>query len=218
MNLPRTLALSLLSIGLLALPTGCAAVGVLASAMPKPNIKPAYEGLKGQSVAVMVWADRGLRIDWNTIREDLASGVQKRLTEAVNAKSNDLAGTTFPLSPESVVKYQRDYPSIEAEPITAIAPRFHVTRLIYIELNNLTTRTAQSIVMYRGNATASLKVIEISNGKATVVYEEPSIQVSYPPKSPEDGRLDGNDGAYYAGTIQTLADTIALKFIEHPQE
>ncbi len=204
---------------LLLIPTGCAAVGVLASAVPKPPVEAAYKGLHGQTVGVMVWADRGLRIDFPSIREDLASQVQSLLVAAQKEKSKDLEGTAFPVQPASIVKYQKDHPELESLPITQVAPKLRVSRLIYVEIENLTTRTSQSVVMYRGNVTASLKLVEIApDGSAKVAYEEGNIAVSYPKKSPEDGRLEGNDYAMYAGTIALLADEVAKRFVEHPSE
>jgi uncharacterized protein YceK len=201
------------------LPSGCAAVGVIASAVPKPPVEAAYKGLQNQTVGVMVWADRGLRIDFPTIREDLASQVQTLLTAAQKEKIKDLDGATFPIQPASIVKYQKDHPELEAQPVTSVAPKLRVSRLIYVEINNLTTRTSQSVVMYRGNATASIKLVEVApDGSAKVVFEEGNVSVSYPKKSPEDGRLEGSDYAMYAGTITLLADEVAKRFIEHPAE
>lgn len=209
----------LLLLCILLVPSGCAAVGVLASAIPKPPIEAAYKGLNGQTVGVMVWADRGLRIDYPSIREDLAGQVQELLVAAQKEKSKELEASAFPVQPGSIVKYQKDHPELEAQPVTQVAPKLRVSRLIYIEINNLTTRTSQSVVMYRGNATASLKVVEVAaDGSAKVTYEEGNITASYPKKSPEDGRLEGSDRQMYAGTIALLADEIAKRFVEHPSE
>jgi hypothetical protein len=201
------------------LPAGCAAVGVIASAVPKPPIEAAYKGLQGQTVGVMVWADRGLRIDFPSIREDLANQVQTLLVAAQKEQSKDLENSAFPIQPGSIVKYQKDHPAIEAQPITEVAPKLRVSRLIYIEISSLTTRTSQSVVLYRGSAVASIKLIEVApDGSAKVAFEESNINVNYPEKGPEDGRLDGSDYQMYAGTITLLADEVAKRFIEHPAE
>src|SRR5688572_33444626 len=125
--------------------SGCQILGVAAYKLKPPEtIQPKYMGLENQSTGVMVWADRGLRIDWPTIQLDLANTVQKKLTDFQKAKkreSKTLGGTSFPVLPASIVRYQRDFPEIEAMPITDVAPRLQVSRLIYVELEDFSTRS-----------------------------------------------------------------------------
>lgn len=66
--------------GLTALLTlgGCQVAGYFASAIPK-SVDAQYKGLAGQKVAVMVWADRGLRIDWPNLELDTGNGIQSYL-------------------------------------------------------------------------------------------------------------------------------------------
>src|SRR5436190_18341706 len=99
----RTL-LALLSLILL-LPAGCAVLGVAASAIPQ-TVRPQYVGLQGQSIGVMVWADRGLLIDWGTIQLDLANSIQSKLE---GSGSDDVKKATYPWRPASIVRYQRDH-------------------------------------------------------------------------------------------------------------
>ena len=57
------------AIFLLPLLGGCQILGVAAYKLaPPPTIQPKYMGLENQSTGVMVWADRGLRVDWPTIQ------------------------------------------------------------------------------------------------------------------------------------------------------
>src|SRR5687768_264468 len=88
--------------------SGCNVLGIAAQALPPPTVKPDYTGFAGQTVGVMVWADRGIRIDWPTVRLDLANAIQARLASSVKAK--ELAGTSYPVSPASIVRYQEDHP------------------------------------------------------------------------------------------------------------
>lgn len=186
-NLRRTAThatvLCLLTIG----PAGCGALGVIANAAPRAPV-PAEYTLAGQSAGVMVWCDRGLRTDWPNLQLDVGAGVLSRLkdTAALNEKK-ELAGTTYPVSAESVLKWQKDHPAYQSLPIEQIAPRLGVSRLIYIEIEHLSTRTAYTIALYRGTARASLKVVEISNGQAIVAYEKGDIEVTFPRHVTEDG-------------------------------
>jgi hypothetical protein len=200
----------------LAATSGCAIIGVAANAIPEPPI-PASVVLANQSVGIMVWCDRGLRIDWPTLQKDLGAGVQTRILASQATKAKELENVTFPFPAESFVRWQKDHPGFEAEPITEVAKRLHVTRLIYIELDDLTTRTSQTMAMYRGQAAATVKVVAVEGGSSKIVHEE-KISVHYPKRSTEEGSPDGNDEKIYIGTLVELADQIALRFVEHPAD
>ena len=211
-----------LLVALLLLPAGCQVLGIAANAMPKPPV-PAKVVLAGNTVGVMVWCDRGLRIDWPSLQKDLANGVQVRIAEAVKAKAKEVAGVSFPFPVESFIRWQKDHPGSEAQPITSVAAQLResrITRLIYVEVQSLSTRSSSAMALYRGTATASLKVIAIEPDATVgkIIYEEPNIRVVFPKHSTDDGRAEGNDNHMYAGTMTFLADAIAKRFVEHPAE
>jgi len=125
-NRPSTVLL-LLSVAMLLIAScGCAALGVAASVIPQ-NVKARYPGLQGQSVGIMVWADRGVAIDWNSVQLDLANAVEAKLT---SANTEETKGITWPYPPASYVRWFRDHPGTESLPLTEIAPRLGVKRLI----------------------------------------------------------------------------------------
>src|SRR5687768_9095822 len=80
---------------------GCGLGAVLGKAVPQ-NTGAMYSGLAGQSVGILVWADRGIMIDWGTIQLDLANSVYDRLT---NIKAEEVKDTKWPYPPASYVKY-----------------------------------------------------------------------------------------------------------------
>ncbi|HEX8522883.1 MAG TPA: hypothetical protein VF669_11540 [Tepidisphaeraceae bacterium] len=197
--------------------SGCAALGVAAHAMPPPTVLPAYNGLAGQSVGVMVWADRGVRIDFPAMQVDLANAVQKRL-QAATPKAKQLKGATFPVQPASIVRYQQDHPEIEGSPVAQVAPRLGVSRLVYIEIENFATRSDLSVDLFRGTASASIKVLEITGQQANTGYNESGIKVAFPPKAPREGIPNVGDYRIYAGTIDSLATQIANRLLPHEEE
>src|SRR3954469_15817212 len=115
---------------ILALCSGCNVLGFGAAALPPPMIRPRYQGLRGQTVGVLVWADRGIRIDWNTLPLDAANGIHNKLK---HASAHELDKTMFPVEPASILRYQQDHPDIDAEGALALATHLGVTRLIYVE-------------------------------------------------------------------------------------
>lgn len=205
-NAFRLLVLSLL----LANATGCGVVGVIAHATADRRVQPKYTGLAGQSISVMVWADRAIKIEWDRIHSDLANQIQSRL---YGHKAKVLEGATWPWPPESVVRYQLDHPGIEALPITDVAPKLGITRLIYVEVDRLTTRGEAAAQMYRGQITATLKIIEVEGKQGKVAYEETGITAIFPKKSPAEGVLNSNDVDIYRGTVVSLAEEIVNRLV-----
>jgi hypothetical protein len=207
----------------LCLLTGCAALGVVAAALPKPPIKPVYTGLRDQKVVIMVWADRAVRIDWPSISIDVATGIQNRMASPKDAKgrpakvAKELTGTQFPYSPLSVARFQREHPEVEGMPITAVAPRLGVPRVIYVEIEQFQTRSDAAVELYRGTIVGTLRVVEMDDkGAAKVVYEENDVRVDFPAKAQSEGIPDLGDAKTYAGTVSTFAQAVVNRFVEHP--
>lgn len=200
--------------------SGCTTIGVAAGKLlPPPTIPAAYKGLANQSVAVMVWAGGGTLIDFPDVRLDLNGSMQNKLVQAQQAKTKELLGTTFPFKPAAIVKMQENHPEFEAQNLTDVAPKISgVTRVVYIELADLQTRSNASVELFRGSASATMKVIEIENGKGKVAYEESNIPAVFPPKAREEGTPDGNDFAIYRGTVDALSSELAKRFVPHQEE
>jgi hypothetical protein len=193
--------------------SGCAVFGVAASKLlPPPKVRAAYKGLAGHSVGIMVWAGRGLRLDYPSVQLDIASGLQHKFHLAQTiAKSKDLIGTTFPIRPESIVKYQEIYPQIEGMDITDVAPKIGVQRLIYIEINDFSTRPEPTVELFRGSIDASIKVI------AKVVFTDSDVHAIYPENSPTDGVPSVGDYAIYRGTLDALTTEAIHRFVQYEQ-
>lgn len=195
--------------------SGCAIVGAIYNKTVTPHGAPVYKGLVGHTVGVMVWADRSVRIDWNSVQVDLAGALEQYL-KASGAK--EISGATFPVRPASIVRYQQDHPADELLDVTDIAPKLGVERLIYIELNQLATRSPTSVELFRGAASVNLKVVEVSGGSARVAYEEHDIRAVFPKHTTTDGTLNGDDSKMYRGVINLMAQKLGDKFVTHPAE
>lgn len=211
------LALVLLPLSL----TGCYLFGAIVGKVVSPPVVPAqYTGLANQSVAIIVWAGEGTLIDFPDVRIDVSGGLQAKLQQAVETKTKEVIGITFPQSAASVVRWQENHPDYEAMPLTEIAPKLGVARVIYVEIERLQTRSDASVELYRGSASATLKVVEVppDGGPARVAYEESGIAAVFPPNAREEGRPDGNDFAFYRGTVGALTSEIAKRFVPHQEE
>lgn len=198
--------------------SGCAALGLAAQALPRPTVPPKYTNLRGQSVAVMVWVERGARTDWPELRLDLANGIQQQLQKAANDKLHDLEGSQFPLTAAAVVQMQDDHPEWAADGIEEVAARLGVSRVIYIEVENFQTRSDASVELFRGSITGRLTVVEVTNGKGRATMTEDNLKDVFPRKGPEEGSPNKNDYDIYRETIKAFTTHIANLFIPHEAE
>ena len=210
---PLLLLLALLAVALGG--SGCAILGVAAHAMPQPKVPPRYDGLRGHSVAVLVWVPRGLEVDYPALRLDLVSTIQSGLKAVQQARRNELKGSTFPHAPASLVRFQEDHPELEHSPIVDVAPRLGVQRLIYIEVENFQTRSDQAVELFRGSATIALRVVEVDNGQAKVAYQESGLTSVFPPTAPAEGIPNADDARIYRGTVNQLATGVTRRFFAH---
>ena len=206
---------------------GCNVLGVVASKLPQPP-EPAKvnlsEGLAApdkkdqapitRTVAIMVWTDRGINVDWPSLRGDLPASLLARLKKAQTEKANTLEAISFPYSAEQVVRWQRDNPAADAMPVTEVAKLLKVDRLIYIEVLNFQTRTTESYDLFRGDMTVSLKVVDAKHaGGAKVIYDEADIASHFPRTAPPEGTPRGSDAQMYVGVVNETADELARRFV-----
>src|SRR5258706_12461073 len=151
--------------------SGCNVIGMFAQVLPVADTAPAYAGLKGQTVGVMVWADQGSRIDFPMLQADVARGITTKLSQITNPKDAkkkekvppELAGVGY-LNPLSIVRFQEDHPELESLPSTEIATRLGVTRVIYVQIYSFETHPNVSIDLYKVNVGAKLEVLEVCSG------------------------------------------------------
>jgi hypothetical protein len=195
---------------------GCNVMGIAAQALPPDTITAQYHGLAGQSVGVMVWAERGISLDFPSISLDVANSVENKLLAANHLK--ELKGITFPVRTASIARYQQDHPNLDLSNMAEIAPKLGVSRLIYIEINDFSTRAAASVDLFRGTMTCNMQVIEVTDGVGKVAFKEENIKAVYPEKVAEDGTPNGDDIHFYMGTIDTMSTQIGWRLIPHEEE
>lgn len=214
--------LAMLSLG------GCAQIGavfgIVAQAVPR-YVEPAYKGLAGQQVIVMVWADQKVRLDYPDLQEDVAAALQNKLIEVQAAEKPDgMKDATFPVSTATVIQYQQDHPETEFQPVTDVASQFQGTRLVYVEVTDFSTRSDASLELYQGKLSATLRVVEMTEptpGKvaAKVGYDGGMLSVMYPPKElNKDGLPGGTDSVISQKTVQSFVDDATKRFYKHEEE
>lgn len=195
---------------------GCNVLGFATQALPAGTDPPRHT-LAGKRVAIMVWADFGVRVDYPGLQQDLAATVQRRLEEAATkGKQKALKDVSFPLPAATVVRFQTSNPQYSALPVEQLAADLKVDQLVYVELTTFGTRSQQVRDLYRGAATFDLKVGDAAEKR--VVYEETQVEAVFPKRTPPEGTIRGDDRTFYAGTIARAADLIAARFLPTPRD
>jgi hypothetical protein len=198
--------------------TGCEAVGVVSQKLVgMQQIAPAYAGLKGQHVAIMVWADEGVSMDHPHITADIANDLKDKLQQGVDAKVDELKKTTF-FSVAKVLEFQEAHPEAATDPPEQVALRFPATRLIYVEVQSLSLHPGESEDLWRGQVVASLKVVDSESRTPKVVFATENVVGSYPPKAPPEGLPNLNEQDVYSKSIDALTTEMAKLFVTHDQD
>ena len=206
-------------VGSLLLLSGCQIFGIFAQAMPN-NVAAAYPGLKGNDVTVLVWTEHATATDWPAMAIDITAGVQNKLKAAqASDKPKELEGTTFPVTPQSVAKFQMTHPEAASMPIVDVAPIVGVKRLIYVEVTKFQTHSDMAVNtdLYRGQITAEVRVVELANGKAKIAYQD-SVTAKYPGNAPTDGVTGLGDSKTYVGTLDAFCTVLAQRFYKHEED
>jgi hypothetical protein len=196
--------------------SGCEAVDIVAAkAVGIQQVAPAYKGFKGQKVAIMVWADEGTTMDHPSIRADVATSLQGKLQQGVDAKVDELSGTTF-LDANRVLRFQEAHPEAQADSAEQLALLMPATRLIYVEVQSLSLHPNDAVDLTRGLAVADVRVIEVAGGKTKTGYENDNVSGTYPPNAPPEGLPNLAEDQVYHKTVDALTSELGKLFITHP--
>jgi hypothetical protein len=174
-----------------------------------------YEGMKGHSAAVMVWADWRTRTEYSQIQLDVGKVLTKKLEEHFKPKKEGKTAEMVQFTnPASVVRYQREHPEITSMPIAESAPRLQASRVVYVELEEFSAHSPEAAMDLKGSAKATLRVMEVEGAEAKLVFEEAGITAHFPPDRPE-GVVESetvNVRTIYDGTIELLTEKLVARF------
>jgi hypothetical protein len=204
--------------------TGCNIAGIAAQFVGPPDTGAAYTKLKGETVGVLVWVDRGTRLDYPALQSDMAKSLTSKLTELTQPKDKkskprpEMEGIQY-LSAMSIIRFQEDHPEFDGLPAKDIAIRLGVTRVISIEIKDFRTHSPDSPDIFKGMIAAIVQVIEVTPGPnkvATIGYNNPNMEITYPPNQPE-GIPFGNVSPQmiYDKSIDQFTTDVALLFFRH---
>lgn len=193
---------------------GCEAVGYAANAVaggdrPKKVKVPAeYRGLENKSVAVLVAADEMTLFEYPKVPAALCEAISRRLSEGVVGVQVVDVG--------QVARFQAANPYWDTWLYGDLLQRLRVERLVYVDLLRYRTHEPGDPHVWRGDALASVGVVEAEAADPNNFVYATTVQVRYPPGHSE-GRVGEDAESIPAMTLATLSLQVVNRFREHEE-
>lgn len=195
--------------------TGCNVVGFFGQAVggsdnpPMVNVTREYDGLAGQSVAVLVDVDHSVLFEYPQAGYELSAAVSDQIAGNVaNVKVIDA---------RQVVDFQRRniyWPTLR---YSKLAERLKVNRLVLIEVIEYRTHEPGNINLYRGVVSATMSVIEADGSQPDDRAYQTTLTASYPPGN-NLGVPDADPLTIRKGMIDLFAIQAGWKFYDHKEQ
>lgn len=209
-TLPQTLAMLLLA---LAATPGCEMARynawLLFGEGTHETVPAEFEGLQGQRVAVVVFADERVRYENFlaplTVSTEVATELQDKVKDATA------------VNPQRIVLYQRENIDWNAMDKTELGKLFDADYVLFISLLEYSTHEVGSVNLYRGRITAEVSLWETDlPEKEARVWRESTLGVLFPEKDPV-GQLGYSDRQMRAVTERLFAEKLVRKFYKHKE-
>ena len=177
--------------------SGCGLINwvsyVFAPASRMKTIKAEFDGLKGKSVAVVVYADLETQVDYPTVQLELCDVVA------------------------AVIRYQSENPRWDIMPPEKLCEVFDCDYVLLISLMEFSTRERGSVYLVRGRIKADVSVYQAglsSTDGANPVWRGEPISVQYPQQSTL-GVPAENERAIRVQTERLFATELVKKFYDY---
>jgi hypothetical protein len=206
----RTWAVGLLLLAA-AVGTGCDATAhalwVLWPGAREREVPAEFAGLKGKTVAIVVYCDNRVAYEHPQVQLTLSSAVAGRLRKHVK--------DVRIVDPGRVVNYQLQNIYWDEMDKTELGKVFAADYVLFIALVEFSTREPGALHLYHGriNAQAALYQTSLAERKARV-WQAPAIRIQHPEDSSVG--LPGESNRQVRDLIEgKFADVLAKKFYDH---
>lgn len=201
-----------LASGVAAAPAGCQSMLFL---MNDERLKPVAaecDKLRGQRVAIVVWADHST-LDVDPFACDrTARAVSLFMTS--NGKKKELSGTTF-IDAQTVSALQEQLGNTGPTlPNDDVAQRLKADMLLRIDLYEYTTRPPEARGLVLGKVSGNVTVQSVRDAAPLYTSE---ASATYPERT-RMGLLDKTDEEVLTQTLNTFGELVARKFYAHEEK
>jgi hypothetical protein len=190
--------------------SGCQGVGYLAY-LVAPNSKqkvPAeFDGLSGHTAAVVIYTDLAVQYDYPYARLGLSMAICSEIRK--NVPDVRL------VPPERVISYQDSNINWEDMDRTGLGRALGADYLIYVPLDEYSTREPGSVNLFQGRIRGQAMVYDCTGAKGEPrLWEADELSVTFPENAPA-GVIGQDDSKIRYETEKLFADLLAKKFYKH---
>ena len=168
-----------------------------------------YEGLTGQSFAVIVAADRQIQANHPTIEAELTRRISERLKEH--------AGAAGYIPPDALLAYLLNNPNWSAQPLGQLAADLEVDRLIFVDLYEFHLHEAGNQYVWDGVAEGSVGVIEGDGPLPDDFAFQTTIRVGFPDGT-GFGPMDFSGQQVASALLVRYVDRASWLFYAHQED
>lgn len=212
-SIATTLTLAAVLATPLAIHAGCAALGYPAAVIYGDTktviVEPEYEGLAGQSVAVLVDASDAILLEHPLAQLEVAAAVTEKIAADVAVERI--------LDAEQVVEFQNNNIYWNTMPYSSLARRLGVSRLVLIDLTAYRLHEPGNVAIWRGTVAGQLSVVEADGERPNDRVYQQVVACRYPPDSAL-GTIRGDDATIRRGMLDMLALQVSGRFHEFETE
>jgi hypothetical protein len=202
----------ILSLALTAFAGGCNLMAIPAVLLsPRHETKtilPEYEGLKGKSVAVVVYAGPELQVDYQTLQLEVGEAVASQLSRNVEGiKVSD---------ERQVLRYQEENPDWDSRHRYELAKSLAVDYVLLVSLIDFSTHEPGTAYLARGIILAQVSVFPVTppaDGMEKAVWRSDHLGVTWPTDRPLTS--ENAEWQVRVEAQRAFADAVAKKFYKH---
>ncbi len=171
------------------------------------KVEAEFDGFKGSSVAVVIYADVNIQYEYPTAQMELSMLIADQLRKHVE--------NVQVVDPRKVIRYQQENIYWETMSKNRLGEIFDAEYILFVSLMQFTTREPGSINLSRGIISAEVSVYDTSLPEhRSRVKRWPEISVAFPADDPV-GRLEANEQKIREHTEKLFVDKVAKKFYDH---
>lgn len=168
--------------------------------------------LSNKKVAVITYVDQRIKHEYPMVQEYIGRAIAGEF-EKDDVKKN-FRGTTL-VDVVRVLTFQQERIDWDEMPRTEVARALGADYLMFVTLQEFTTREPGSINLYRGMVTGTVSMYDASAPERdAMVYRSQDIRIIYPEKRPE-GLLGDDNRIVMHMTVLQFADKVVKKFYNH---
>lgn len=174
---------------------------------PDKKVSAEFDGLKGHTVAIVVFADQKVQYEYNSAPLELSMVIGGEMRENVKP--------VVVVDPHAVARYQAENVHWEEMDRVALGRVFGADFVLYVALVEFTTREPGSTDLYRGRIAAEVSVWNTTLPEQDArVWRKGDLRVKFPADGAR-GLFSGNDSKIRFETERLFAVELVRKFHDH---